>query len=58
MSSLQPVRKLCPHCGKPMKLAREQGAEDRDVCPRCEGDPLHDPAAQKWAASPLKPPAT
>jgi hypothetical protein len=29
---------------------------NRRVCPSCEDDPLRDPAAVKWADSPLKPP--
>lgn len=29
----------------------------RYVCLACEDDPLHDPAARKWADSPLRPPA-
>lgn len=33
-----------------------QGGQ-RYVCATCDRDPLHDPAARKWADSPLKPPA-
>jgi hypothetical protein len=41
-----------------MKLVLSETVEgERYVCPRCEGDPLHDTFAQRWAASPLKPPA-
>lgn len=29
----------------------------RYVCTVCDDDPLHDPAARKWADGPLKPPA-
>ncbi|WP_283815659.1 hypothetical protein [Bradyrhizobium campsiandrae] len=29
----------------------------RYVCPVCEDDPLRDPAARKWADSPLRAPA-
>ena len=29
----------------------------RYVCLACENDPLRDPAARKWAESPLRPPA-
>jgi hypothetical protein len=32
-----------------------RGAEHY-VCMNCDDDPLHDPAARKWANSPLKPP--
>ena len=57
MLTLHPIRKLCPLCGKPMRLVRSETAErERYVCPRCEGDPLHDATAQKWAAGPLKSP--
>lgn len=31
-------------------------APERYVCTACEHDPLRDPAALKWADSPLKPP--
>lgn len=42
-----------------MKLVSESTGRSREryVCPACEEDPLHDPAAQKWADSPLRPPA-
>ena len=58
MSVLHPIRKPCPVCGKPMKRVPSEAREHREmhVCPRCDKDPLHDQAAQKWAASPLKPP--
>lgn len=58
MSVLHPIRKLCPVCGKPIKRVRDEsnGKRERYICPRCEQDPLHDPTAQSWAGSPLKPP--
>lgn len=58
MSLLHPLRKACPHCGRPMKLVRDEAAKsgERYVCPDCD-DPLHDPAARKWADGPLRPPA-
>ncbi|TFV45331.1 hypothetical protein E4K65_25060 [Bradyrhizobium niftali] len=59
MSELHPIRKRCPHCGKAMKLVPDEAGRggERYVCPACEEDPLYDPAAQKWADSPLRPPA-
>ncbi|MCK1268930.1 zinc ribbon domain-containing protein [Bradyrhizobium sp. 49] len=57
MSVLHPIRKACPSCGRPMKLVSQGGGRDRYVCPHCVDDPLHDPAALKWADSPLRPPA-
>jgi hypothetical protein len=56
MAALYPIRKACPVCGRPMKLLPDEAGRDRYVCPRCEDDPLHDPAVRKWADSPLKPP--
>jgi hypothetical protein len=58
MTSLIPMRKVCPSCGKPMKLVAVGGetGPERYVCTWCDGDPLHDPAARRWAASPLRPP--
>jgi hypothetical protein len=59
MSLLHPIRKLCPVCGKPMKLvSNETGCgQERYVCPQCDDDPLHDPAARKWVDSTqLRPP--
>lgn len=59
MAVLFPIRKPCPVCGRPMKLVpddAERGPQ-RFVCAACEDDPLHDPAARKWADSSLKPPA-
>lgn len=52
-------RKLCPSCGRPMTAIPDDTAADRQqyVCLACEGDPLDDPAAQKWVDSPLRPPA-
>jgi hypothetical protein len=42
-----------------MKRVRDdvQGAREAYVCTRCEADPLQDPIAQNWAASPLSRPA-
>lgn len=56
MSVLKTIRKTCPSCGRPMQLVSDPGGHDNYVCSRCEFDPLHDPAALKWADSPLKPP--
>ena len=44
--------------GRPMELVRDEAANGREryVCPDFD-DPLHDPAAQKWVDSPLRPPA-
>lgn len=56
-SLLHPMRKACPSCGRPMRLAAAENARsERFICPRCDGDPLHDPAARKWADGPLKAP--
>ena len=59
MAVLYPIRKACPGCGKPMKAVADEAREGRlrYVCTRCDDDPLHDPAALKWADSPLRPPA-
>lgn len=59
MAVLYSSRKLCPACGKPMTAVPDDVAQDRQryVCNSCDDDPLHDPAARKWAESPLKPPA-
>lgn len=59
MAVLFPIRKPCPVCGRPMKLVQDEpdGRAEHFVCTACDGDPLHDPAARKWADSPLKPPA-
>ncbi|MEZ0059907.1 transposase-like protein [Bradyrhizobium elkanii] len=56
MSELHLIRKRCPHCGRAMKLVCEPTGRGREryVCPACEED---NPAAQKWADSPLRPPA-
>lgn len=42
-----------------MKLVKSEGrpGAERYVCPICDHDPLHDPAARRWVDSPLKPPA-
>lgn len=58
MSLLHQVGSRCPHCGRPMELVRDAAANGREryVCPDCD-DPLHDPAAQKRADSPVRPPA-
>ncbi|QFI74771.1 hypothetical protein F8237_21580 [Bradyrhizobium betae] len=59
MTVLHPIRKACPACGRPMKLVKSDAGPGkvRYVCPVCDDDPLHDPAARKWVDSPLKPPA-
>nr|WP_028167893.1 hypothetical protein [Bradyrhizobium elkanii] len=59
MSLLHPIRKPCPHCGRPMKLVRDETARggERYLCRDCDDDPLHDPAARKWVEGPLRPPA-
>jgi hypothetical protein len=59
MSMLHAIRKPCPVCGRPMKLAPDETGHGREryVCTTCDDDPLHDPAARKWADSPLRPPA-
>jgi hypothetical protein len=58
MTTLYPIRKACPVCGKPMKVVPDnQTGGERYLCTRCEDDPLHDPAVRKWTDSPLKPPA-
>lgn len=59
MSLLHPIRKPCPHCGRPMKLVHDEAARsaERYVCPDCDDDPLHDPTARKWVEGPLRPPA-
>ena len=56
MTPLYLSRKLCPKCGKPMTAVPGDVAHGR---PRyvCVDDPLRDPAARKWAESPLRPPA-
>jgi hypothetical protein len=56
---LRPIRKLCPVCGRPMRRVQDdtQGAREAYVCTRCEPDPLQDPIAKNWAASPLSRPA-
>ncbi|MCP2213940.1 transposase-like protein [Bradyrhizobium huanghuaihaiense] len=59
MAVLFQVRKPCPTCGKPMTVVPEDPAHARPryVCLSCEDDPLRNPAARKWAESPLRPPA-
>lgn len=59
MTVLHPIRKACPVCGRPMKLVKDDAdaSRERYVCPVCDDDPLHDPAARKWVDSPLRPPA-
>lgn len=59
MSLLHPIRKPCPHCGRAMKLVRDETARggERYVCRDCDDDPLHDPDARKWVEGPLRPPA-
>jgi hypothetical protein len=58
MTARHPIRKACPVCGRPMKLVAAEGETGREryICTWCDGDPLHDPAARRWADSPLKPP--
>lgn len=58
MSLLHPIRKPCPYCGRPMKLVSDEAARagERYLCPDCDDDPLHNPAARKWVDSPLRPP--
>jgi NADH pyrophosphatase NudC (nudix superfamily) len=59
MTPLYLSRKLCPKCGKPMTAVPDDvpPGRPRYVCLVCEDDPLRDPAARKWAESPLRPPA-
>ncbi len=59
MTPLYSSRKLGPTGGKPMTAARDDAAEGPlcYVCRVCEDYPFHDPAARKWADSPLRPPA-
>jgi hypothetical protein len=58
MMARHPIRKACPSCGKLMKLVDSEGETGREryVSTNCEVDPLQDPAARRWAESPLKPP--
>lgn len=59
MSVLHPIRKLCPVCGKPMKLVSSATRSGREhyICTHCDEDPLYDPAARKWVDSTqLRPP--
>jgi hypothetical protein len=35
-------------------VAAEDARRERYIYPRCDGDPLQDPAARKWADGPLK----
>ncbi|CUT13448.1 hypothetical protein BF49_4528 [Bradyrhizobium sp.] len=41
-----------------MKAVPDEAREGRSryVCTNCDDDPLHDPAALKWAEGPLRPP--
>ncbi|MHC2678305.1 hypothetical protein ACVI1J_010527 [Bradyrhizobium diazoefficiens] len=59
MTALYSSRKLCPSCGKPVTAVPDDVGERRQryVCLACQDDPLRDPAARKWADSPLRPPA-
>ncbi|MCK1307685.1 hypothetical protein [Bradyrhizobium sp. 45] len=58
MAVLFSIRKACPVCGKPMVAVPDTVDERqvRYVCAACDGDPLCDPTARKWADSPLRPP--
>lgn len=44
-------RKACPACGRRMKVVSDEAREGRSryFCTNCDDDPLHDPAALKWA---------
>ncbi|WP_143279351.1 hypothetical protein [Bradyrhizobium ottawaense] len=59
MTALCSSRKLCPSCGKPMTAVPGDIGERLQcyVCLACQDDLLRDPAARKWADSPLRPPA-
>ncbi|WFU75474.1 zinc ribbon domain-containing protein [Bradyrhizobium sp. CB2312] len=59
MAVLFSSRKLCPTCGKPLAAVPDDVAVERQryVCTHCDTDPMHDPAARRWADSPLRPPA-
>lgn len=59
MTPLYLSRELCPKCGKPMTAVADDVASGRPhyVCVVCEDDPLRDPAARKWAETPLRSPA-
>ena len=56
MTARRPIRKACPSCGKPMKLVVDENGRECYACASCD-DPLQDPAARRWAESPLRPPA-
>lgn len=51
MAVLDPVRKACPACGRPIKAVPDGALEGglRYVCTNCDDDPLHDPTPRKWA---------
>lgn len=51
MAVLYSNPKTCPTCGKPMTAVPDDVVQGRQryVCTPCEDDPLHDPAARKWA---------
>ncbi|WP_024511677.1 hypothetical protein [Bradyrhizobium sp. ARR65] len=59
MTTLFPVRKACPACGKSMVARPDAAAEGRQryLCTNCDEDPLNDPGARKWVDGPLRPPA-
>ena len=59
MPVFDPVRKACPGVRQADKAVPDEAREGRSrhVCANCDHDPLHDPAALKWAGSPLRPPA-
>ncbi|OSI60265.1 hypothetical protein BSZ22_31180 [Bradyrhizobium canariense] len=58
MAVFYPFRRACPACGRPLKAASDETVEGRlrYACTNCDGDPLPDPIARKWADGPLPPP--
>jgi hypothetical protein len=57
MTMLFPMRKPCPLCGKPMKLAADESTKgsERYVCSDCD-DPMRNPLTRNWVDGPLRPP--